>query len=157
MIVVRPLARHEFERVGEVLPLHRFLEWRDDTTYLVAWDDVTPVGHAHVAWGETELGVPELQDFFVPPELRGRGIGTALARAAEELVRARGYETASLGVSSDNPSARRLYERLGYIRAARAPKRVTGTIEVRGGALEVDDTLLYFEKRLVDFPSPRSS
>ena len=157
MIVVRPLARHEFERVGQALPLHRFVDWRDDSTYLIAWDDSAPVGQAHVAWDETELGVPELQDFFVPPAHRQRGIGTTLAGAAEELIRARGHESASLSVSTGNPAARRLYERLGYVLAPRAPKRVTGTIHVRGGALEVDDTLLYFEKRLVDFPSARSS
>ena len=157
MIVVRPLARREFELVGEVLPLHRFADWRDDSTYLIAWDDSAPVGQAHIAWDETDLGVPELQDFYVPTPLRGRGIGTALARAAEDLIQARGHETASLSVSSENPAARRLYERLGYIPAARPPKRVTGTILVRGGTLEVDDTLVFFEKRLVDFPPARSS
>ena len=157
MIVVRPLAWHEFERVGEALPLHRFVDWRDDSIYLIAWDDSTPVGQAHVAWSETELGVPELQDFFVPTALRGRGIGTALAEAAEELIRAQGHKSASLSVSVGNPGARRLYERLGYALAERTPKRVTGTIRVRGGTLDVADTLLYFEKRLVDFPSARSS
>ena len=153
MIVVRPLLRDEFERVGEALPLHRFVDWRDDSTYLIAWDGSAPVGQAHVAWSETELGVPELQDVFVPVELRGRGIGTTLAEAAEELIRARGHESVSLSVSSENAAARRLYERLGYILAGRAPKRVTGTIRVRGGTLEVDDTLVYLEKRLVGLPS----
>lgn len=157
MIVVRPLVRREFELVGDTLPLHRFVVWRDDSTYLIAWDGSTPVGHAHVAWRETELGVPELQDFFVLPLLRDRGVGTTLVEAAEELIRARGHERASLSVSSENVAARRLYERLGYVPATRAPKRVTGTIRVRGGTLEVDDTHLYFEKQLVDFPSARSS
>ena len=157
MIVIRPLARPEFELVGGVLPLHRFLEWRDDSTYLIAWAGAKPVGQAHVAWGETDLGDPELQDFFVLPELRGRGIGTALAEAAETLVRARGYESVSLSVGSTNLAAQRLYERLGYIPAATPPKRVTGTIPVRGGSLEVDETLVYFEKRLVDSPPARSS
>jgi GNAT superfamily N-acetyltransferase len=133
------------------------VDCRDDSVYLIAWDDSTAVGQAHVAWGDTELGVPALQDVSVPLELRGRGIGATLAEAAEELIRARGHESASLGVSTGNPSARRLYERLGYVLAPQAPKRVTGTIQVRGGELDVDDTLLYFEKRLVDFPSTRSS
>jgi GNAT superfamily N-acetyltransferase len=157
VIVVRPLVRHEFELAGEVLPLHRFVEWRDDSTYLIAWEGSKPVGQAHVAWDETELGVPELQDFFVLPLLRDRGIGTTLVEAAEGLIRAGGHERASLSVSPENAAARRLYERLGYVPAARPPKRVTGTILVRGGTLEVDDTLVYFEKRLVDFPSARSS
>jgi GNAT superfamily N-acetyltransferase len=50
-------------------------------TYLVAWDGGEPVGHAHISWNRTTLGIPEIQDVFVPPELRGRGIGTELARS----------------------------------------------------------------------------
>ena len=73
MIVVRPLLRDEFERVGRALPLHRFVDWRDDSTYLIAWDGSTPVGQAHVAWSETGLGVPELQDFFVPVDSVAEG------------------------------------------------------------------------------------
>ena len=42
------------------------------------------------------------------------GIGTRLVRAAEPLVRQRGFTTAELGVDKTNPAARRLYERLGY-------------------------------------------
>jgi GNAT superfamily N-acetyltransferase len=156
MTDVRPLTRGELERVAARLPLHRFADWRDDSTYLVAWDGEEPVGHAHIAWFGTELGIPELQDFFVPESHRGRGIGTVLARAAETLVASRGHERASLGVSASNPAARRLYERLGYVRADVPPKRVTGTVAVRGGPLEVDDTLLYFEKRVVDFSPARS-
>src|SRR5262249_52694321 len=42
------------------------------------------------------------------------GIGTRLVRAAEGLVRQRGFAAAELGVDKTNPAARRLYERLGY-------------------------------------------
>jgi GNAT superfamily N-acetyltransferase len=154
---VRPLTPDELERVAARLPLHRFTEWRGDSTYLVAWDGDEPVGQAHIAWLGTELGVPELQDFFVPEELRGRGIGQALAHACEALIASRGHEQASLSVSQANSAARRLYERLGYARAGVPPKRVTGPVAVRGGQLEVDDTLIYFVKRLVDFSPDRSS
>jgi GNAT superfamily N-acetyltransferase len=154
---VRPLTPDDLESVATRLPLHRFAEWRDDSTYLVAWDGDEPVGHAHIAWLDTELGVPELQDFFVAESRRGRGVGTALARAAEELVASRGHGRASLSVSASNTAARRLYERLGYARAGVPPKRVTGSVAVRGGQLEVDDTLVYFVKRLVDFAPNRSS
>ena len=58
-------------------------------TYLVAWDGGAPIGHVHVAWDGTELGVPELQDMFVLPDRRNGGIGTALAAAAEALPRPR--------------------------------------------------------------------
>jgi len=112
-------------------------------TYLVAWDGSEPVGHAHVAWKETTLGVPEIGDVFVPAELRGRGIGTELSEAAEKLARERGHGQISISASIANEGALRLYRRLGYRDAGLPPKRVQGTIMVRTGPMEVDDTLLY--------------
>ncbi len=115
-------------------------------TYLVAWDGGEPVGHAHVAWEETTLGVPEIGDVFVPAELRGRGIGTELSEAAEQLARARGHRQISISASIANEGALRLYRRLGYRDAGLPPKRVQGTIIVRARPMEIDDTLLYLVK-----------
>jgi [ribosomal protein S18]-alanine N-acetyltransferase len=112
----------------------------------VAWDGSEPVGHAHVAWEETTLGVPEIGDVFVPAELRGRGIGRELSEAAEEMARVRGHGQISISASIENEGALRLYRRLGYRDAGLAPKRVQGTIIVRAGPMEVDDTLLYLIK-----------
>jgi GNAT superfamily N-acetyltransferase len=115
-------------------------------TYLVAWDGNEPVGHAHVAWEETTLGVPEIGDVFVPAELRGRGIGTELSEAAEQMARMRGHRQISISASIANEGALRLYRRLGYRDAGVPPKRVQGTIMVRTGPMEVDDTVLYLIK-----------
>jgi GNAT superfamily N-acetyltransferase len=115
-------------------------------TYLVAWDGSEPVGHAHVAWEETTLGVPEIGDVFVPAALRGRGIGTELSEAAEQMDRTRGHRQVSISASIANEGALRLYRRLGYRDAGLPPKRVKGTIMVRTGPMEVDDTLLYLIK-----------
>ena len=130
-------------RIGDRLPLHRL---DSDQTYLVAWDGSEPVGHAHVAWEETTLGVPEIGDVFVPAELRGRGIGTELSEAAEQMARERGHRQISISASTANEGALRLYKRLGYRDAGLPPKRVQGTIMVRTGPMEVDDTLLYLIK-----------
>src|SRR6185436_709538 len=102
-----------------------------------------PVAHAHLAWAETELGVPELQDVFVAPERRREGHAAALTRAAERLAAANGHDRLSLGVGVDNAGARRLYAKLGYVDAGLAPKRVHGRILLRGAPFDVDDTLLY--------------
>ena len=51
----------------------------------------------------------------VVPEQRGRGIGAALAFRALDALRLGGDRTADLGVSSMNPGARRIYERLGFV------------------------------------------
>jgi GNAT superfamily N-acetyltransferase len=147
VIEIRPLAPAEVEIVDAVLPLHR-LDHESDSTYLVAWDGASPVGHAHIAWDGTELGLPELQDFFVLPELRGGGIGTRLTEAAERLVSERGHDECSIGVSVENEGARRLYEGLGYRPADRPPKRVAGTIEIRGEPVQVDDTIVFLTKVL---------
>ncbi len=54
-----------------------------------------------------------IQTVCVAPERRGAGIGSALVRHAEERV-FRESRNVFLCVSSFNPNARRLYERLGY-------------------------------------------
>ncbi len=54
-----------------------------------------------------------IQTVCVAPQKRGRGIGTALVRFAEERV-FRESPNVFLCVSDFNPGARRLYERLGY-------------------------------------------
>jgi len=59
---------------------------------------------------------------------------------------ARGHERISISASIANEGALRLYRRLGYHDSGLPPKRVQGTIVVRGGPIEVDDTLLYLIK-----------
>ena len=149
---VRPLAPEDLERVDAALPLHR-LDQRDGL-YLVAWDGDEPVGHAHLALTEP----PELQDVYVLPAHRRRGVGTELTRAAEREAAARGHDRLTLTVSATGDTARRLYDRLGYVDVGVPPKRVKGTILIRGEPFEADDTLLHREKRLaVDSAPPRSS
>jgi GNAT superfamily N-acetyltransferase len=146
-IDVRELTDADLALIGDRLPLHRLGQAQ---TYLVAWAGSDPVGHAHIAWEETTLGVPEIGDVFVQAELRRRGIGTELSEAAERLARTRGHRQISISASIANEGALRLYRRLGYREAGLLPKRVQGTIVVRGGPMEVDDTLLYLIKDLTD-------
>jgi ribosomal protein S18 acetylase RimI-like enzyme len=51
-------------------------------------------------------------------------------------------------VSITNEPAQELYRRCGYCDVGVAPRRVVGTIEVRTGAITVDETILTWEKRL---------
>ena len=97
----------------------------------------------------THLGVPEIQDVFVSPEQRRRGIAAQLTHAAEEEARTRGWGSISLSVSQEgNLAATRLYAKLGYSDAGVAPVHVSGTITLRGRAVEVNDTLVYLTKPL---------
>jgi ribosomal protein S18 acetylase RimI-like enzyme len=150
VVTVRVLKPNEVAYVDSLLPLSRLdQQVEQGSSYLIAWEDDQPVGHAHLAWRGTRLGVPEVQDVYVLPERRSRGIATLLNHAAEQEVRARGRDSISLSVSKDgNPAARRLYERLGYVDAGLEPVRVSGTIMLRGRPFEVDDTLVYLRKPL---------
>ena len=127
------------------LPLHRL---DGAQTYLVAWEGDEPVGHAHVAWKGTKLGVPEIQDVYVLPEHRRRGVASALNAAVERLAAERGHDRISLSYGIDNLAARRVYARLGYEDAGISPHRMQETITIRGEPVEIDDTLIYLVKQL---------
>lgn len=139
---IRPLADEEVDRVGAVLGLARL--GNDDGFYLVAWERDEPLGHAFLALTDP----PELQDVSVREEYRRRGVASALTEAAEREVLDRGFDRLTLTVSIDNDAAQALYRGLGYVDFGVPPRRVQGTIHIRTGPLEVDDTLLTWQKRL---------
>jgi GNAT superfamily N-acetyltransferase len=150
VVTVTELKPGEVATVDRHLPLSRLCQQVEEhSTYLIAWEDDQPIGHAHIAWRGTHLELPEIQDVFVLPEKRRRGIATQLTHAAEEEARARGWNSISLSVSQEgNAAARLLYTKLGYIDAGADPVRVTGPIMLRGRRFDVDDTLVYLTKHL---------
>ena len=90
---------------------------------LLALDGGNVVGDVYV-WlspaDEPELrehlpGVPLLNHLEVLPARQSRGIGTRIIAAAERTVYDLAYHRLALGVGVDNPRARKLYERLGYV------------------------------------------
>jgi proline iminopeptidase len=116
----------------------------DGSFYLVAWEGDEPLGHAHLALTDP----PELQDVEVLPAHRRRGVATALTRTAEREVAARGHPVLTLTVGAANEPAQALYRSLGYRDSGSPPQRVQGTVQIRTGPLEVDDTLLTWRKPL---------
>jgi ribosomal protein S18 acetylase RimI-like enzyme len=140
---IRPLAPEEIECVATVLGLARLNQGGGH--YLVAWDgDDEPLGHAYLAPGDP----PELQDVSVREQYRRRGIASALTAAAEREASRRGFDRIRLTVGIANDAAQALYCGLGYRETDVPPKRVQGTVVIRTGPTEVDDTLLTWEKRL---------
>ena len=95
---------------------------RGEVDYLA----VCPPSGLPVATGgidyQTTPGAGTLFQFGVHPALRSCGIGTLLIHAAEQRIRARGLRRAELGVEENNPRARALYERLGYVAYGRKPE-----------------------------------
>ena len=118
---------------------------------LIAWCGKEPVGDVYL-WceplEEPELrrifpGVPLLNHLEVAVPWQRRGIGTALVQACEQEAVVRGHDVLLLGVGLDNPDAKRLYERLGYLDWGQGPI-VTHWTEpdedgsVRNVALDID-------------------
>jgi ribosomal protein S18 acetylase RimI-like enzyme len=131
-VAVRPCAHSDVEVLEAAIPSpgtsrfheQRFAEQRSGrSSYLVAWLGGHPVGHLNLRWVGSVLpevvrvvrGAPEINALGVsPPEMRNRGIGTALIGDAESRAAARGARRICLAVAVENTAAARLYERLGY-------------------------------------------
>jgi GNAT superfamily N-acetyltransferase len=75
-----------------------------------------------------------LDELYVVPQLRGRGLGSALLAAAEGVTRARDGELLEINVDGEDVDARRFYERHGYANS-------------EPGA---DEPLLYYYRELKD-------
>ncbi len=103
---------------------------RGEGVYLIAWDGNEPVAHLFIRWtGNTEVprivdrypqaaqfaDCPEFCEVYVMAERRSQGIGTQLLRQALQLARERRASQATLCVDTENPRARSLYERLGFV------------------------------------------
>lgn len=91
---------------------------------VVGWSDVLPIDRPTMAHGGV-LGVGVLL------EHRGRGIGSALIRAAIDSAKAAGLTRIELTVRENNDRAIALYERLGFVREGlkRKAVRIDGNYE----------------------------
>jgi GNAT superfamily N-acetyltransferase len=84
---------------------------------LVARVDDRPVGLAYLSFQWTlERGgrVLWLEELYVLPELRGRGIGGQLLRATLDVARARACLAVELEVEASHARAANLYARAGF-------------------------------------------
>lgn len=137
-VVIRPLEGSEVEHLAGSPwpggPPERHLtrlarQHRDEVLYLIGWQGCTPTGHLLLVWtgpadepvASSVTSCAELQDFVVRPDLRSRGLGRQMLALATELTRRRGFRRLGLFVGQDNPRARALYERHGFVEASFGP------------------------------------
>jgi ribosomal protein S18 acetylase RimI-like enzyme len=57
-----------------------------------------------------------LEDLFVAPASRQKGVATALMAYAENFARQTGAERLTLATAHDNSTAQSLYKRMGYVK-----------------------------------------
>ena len=128
----RPVAAAEIEQLERapwssgLKEKHRLRHQRQQegaAVYLVAWRGPDPIGHLFLKWSGPHdplvasriADCAEIEDFVILPELRSRGIGRRMLDTAAALTRERGMARLGLAVGLDNPRARALYERNGFV------------------------------------------
>lgn len=123
-----------------------------EVSYLVAWQATTPIGHLLLKYsGPADRAVAtqitecaEIEDFVIRPDLRSQGIGREMIETAARLTRERGLQRLGLAVGHDNPRARSLYERSGFVVSTDC-----GTITVRWQGPGKDGTTRWFAQECV--------
>lgn len=122
--------RQRFEAVTAQFP---WLVWEEDGRIL---------GYAYADRAFTRAAYQWTADLsvYLRPEARGRGIGKALYRAVEELLRQQGYFAVYGIVTADNEGSCAFHEAMGYRRAALLPDC--------GWKLGQWHGVVWFEKRL---------
>lgn len=98
----------------------RFLAPSEDGLLLGARAEERFLGYACLHWHFSSLGAAEsvlMNDLFVAPGARGRGVGRALIEAAAEVARERGAVHLEWATAPDNHTAQRLYDSTGAERS----------------------------------------
>lgn len=99
---------------------HRFLAPSDDGLLLGARADARFLGYACLYWHFSSTLAAEtvlMNDLFVEPGTRGRGVGRALIEAARDVARQRGAAHLEWATAPDNHTAQRLYDSTGAERS----------------------------------------
>jgi GNAT superfamily N-acetyltransferase len=86
---------------------------------IIARDDRRPVGFATIFWTWSTLRAARIgvmNDLFVDPAARGKGIAEALIGECVERCRTRGARSLGWQTAKDNRRAQAVYERAGAVR-----------------------------------------
>ncbi|MGZ4752794.1 MAG: GNAT family N-acetyltransferase [Oryzihumus sp.] len=126
-VVVRFCSPDDLSRLersalpADALAHHRercAMQQRGEARYLLGWSGGTVVGRVTLLHASKYAGVRERGALWEMNALeavpQGRGVGTLLITAAEELARVDGPGVMGLAAEPSNTGALRLYGRLGY-------------------------------------------
>lgn len=147
---VRALARlwylgwqdaHAAVMPAELARLRTIASFEDRLPEMLA--DTRVVGEAGAPLGFCTIKHDELDQLFVAPEGRGKGVAAALVADAERRLAAYGVATAWLACAIGNHRAARFYEKCGWHLAATVVHRLSTT----DGPFDVE--VWRYEKALV--------
>ena len=116
------LYRQFYRQQSDIAGARRFLAERiarAESFVFIAEDATTALGFAQLYPSFTSAGMARifiLNDLFVIPAARGRGIGSALLRHAAEFAQDAGAARLVLSTAVDNRTAQAVYEREGWER-----------------------------------------
>lgn len=119
-VLIHDLAREEGEDAAEVEDIANIVSallQSGASDFLVATVDGRPVGCLQIAYRlSTWQALPYayVEDFYLAPEVRGRGVGTKLLDYALQRAEGQGCDKIALDVRRANTAAQRLYERFGF-------------------------------------------
>ncbi|MHC0035380.1 GNAT family N-acetyltransferase [Pseudoneobacillus sp. C159] len=74
-------------------------EWQSEEWENILWQGINPI---------------VIHSLIISPKWQGKGTGTRFVGLCEEYAREKGYKSIRLDAFSGNPTAIRLYEKLGY-------------------------------------------
>jgi len=113
--------RQFYAQPSDLQAAHAFLAdrlTRDESVVLVAEADGEIVGFAqnYRSFSSVSLGpIIILNDLFVAPTWRGRGVGQLLIEETARLAKTEGAVRVEIATQHTNTGAKRLYESLGFV------------------------------------------
>lgn len=120
-----------------------------NNVWLIAWEDNIPVGHIQVRFDGMQdsnyvkqfvNGYAHIESLRVKEEYRNQGIGTQLILESEKLAKQKGLTKIGIAVGeTDNPNARKLYEKMGYKEWDKGTFNVSWTVKDKSGQ-EITET-----------------
>lgn len=108
------IDQSEDTRRGAILPL---LEGSPHGVIYLMGPARAPIGYVAVSFGwSIEFGGMDgfVDEIYVRPAVRGRGIGTEVLHTLPKALAKAGMKAIHLEVGNENPRARKLYEKLGF-------------------------------------------
>jgi GNAT superfamily N-acetyltransferase len=134
---------------------------RGEGLYLIAWHHNTPIGHFLLRWsGPNDEPVTKLVDIthsafleagLTVYEYRKQGVATAIIQEAERLAKEKGCTCIGLEVGINNPEAKRLYEKLGYVDWGHGDFLISWEqIDENGNKGIGTEVVIYMQKSLID-------